>query len=72
MKLKEYIDSNNLSYKAVGEAIGMHRSVVWNMANGKSRLSAECAKRLAKAYGGTPWEWYEEQARKDVEEGKKK
>lgn len=69
INLKEWMKDNRLSCAAVARAIGVHRSVIWNMVNGKARVSSECAKKLARAYGGTPWDWYEEQARRDVTEG---
>lgn len=66
MNLKEYMDTHHLNNTDVANAVGAHRSVIWKVASGEIRMSAEMAVKLSKAYGGSAWDWYEEQARKDI------
>lgn len=66
MNLKEYMDTHEVNNTDVAKAVGVHRSVIWKIAAGEVRMSAEMAVKLSKVYGGSAWDWYEEQARKDI------
>ncbi len=54
------------------KALGVTRQTLYKLLNGQSRVSAEMAIRLAKAFGGTPHTWYGMQTAYDLATANKK
>jgi len=51
------LEPSGLNVTEGGKALGVSRSALSNLVNGKADLSWEMSIRLAKAFGGTPEGW---------------
>ncbi|AEF86201.1 putative addiction module antidote protein, HigA family [Treponema primitia ZAS-2] len=66
--LKSLLDEYQLSTAKLAQAIGLSNSAVYQIAIGKTRVSAPVALRLAKYFGQTPAYWLELQTKTDLAE----
>jgi addiction module HigA family antidote len=55
-----------LSIKDAAAALGVTRTTLSELVNGKRGISPEMAVRLSKAFGGSPESWLTQQAHYDV------
>lgn len=60
------LEPSGLNVKEGSKALGVSRSALSNLVNGKADLSLDMAIRLAKAFGGTPEGWMRLQFQYDV------
>ena len=70
--LKElYLDENKISITAFALRIGVSRVTASELVNGKNRLTAEMALKIAKALGTTPELWLNMQQAYDLWQARK-
>jgi addiction module HigA family antidote len=64
--LRQYIEPLGLTIKDAAAALGVTRTTLSELVNGKRGISAEMAVRLSKAFGGSAESWHTQQAHYDV------
>jgi len=64
--LRQYIEPLGLTIKDAAAALGVTRTTLSELVNGKRGISAEMAVRLSKAFGGRAESWLTQQAHYDV------
>jgi addiction module HigA family antidote len=64
--LRECIEPAGLSITAAAEALGVTRTTLSELVNGKRGISPEMAVRLSKVFGGKPQTWLVQQAQYDL------
>jgi len=63
---RQCIESLNLSITAAASALGVTRTTLSELVNGKRGISAEMAVRLSKVFGGSAESWLVQQAQYDL------
>ena len=64
--LTECIEPLGLSITAAADALGVTRTTLSELANGKRGISAEMAFRLSQVFGGSAQSWLLQQAQYDL------
>ena len=64
--LRQCIEPLGLTIKDAAAALGVTRTTLSDLVNGKRRISSEMAVRLSKVFGGSVESWITQQARYDV------
>jgi antitoxin HigA-1 len=64
--LRQCIEPMELTIKDAAEALGVTRTTLSELVNGKRGISPEMAVRLSKVFGGSPESWITQQAHYDV------
>jgi addiction module HigA family antidote len=64
--LRQCIEPFGLTIKAAAAALGVTRTTLSKLVNGKRGISPEMAVRLSKAFGGSAESWITQQAHYDV------
>ncbi len=64
--LRQCIQPLGLSITASAEALGVTRTTLSELVNGKRGISAEMAVRLSKVFGGSAESWLVQQAQYDL------
>jgi addiction module HigA family antidote len=64
--LRECIKPLGLSITAAAAALGVSRTSLSELVNGRRGISPEMAVRLSKVFGGSPESWLEQQAHYDL------
>jgi addiction module HigA family antidote len=64
--LRQCIEPLGLTIKAAAAALGVTRTTLSKLVNGKRGISPEMAVRLSKAFGGSAESWITQQAHYDV------
>lgn len=70
--LEDYLDELGISRKQFGKLIGHQTTAISQIIEGKRRISAEMAIKLAKALGTTPDLWMNMQSFCDLQEAHKR
>jgi addiction module HigA family antidote len=66
MVLRECIEPLGLTITAAAAALGVTRTTLSELVNGKRGISAEMAVRLSKVFGGSAVSWLTQQAQYDL------
>jgi antitoxin HigA-1 len=66
MVLRECIEPLGLTITAAAAALGVTRTTLSELVNGKRGISAEMAVRLSKVFGGSAVSWLIQQAQYDL------
>ncbi len=69
---EEVISANELTVTAAAKLMGITRTTLSNILNGKSDISAEMCYRIAGVFGGTPKIWSELQTKYNLREAGEK
>ena len=64
--LRQYIEPLGLSITDAASALGVTRTTLSELVNGKRGISAEMAVRLSKVFGGSAESWLVQQAQYDL------
>ena len=64
--LRECIEPVGLSITRAAEALGVRRSTLSDLVNGKRGISPEMAIRLSQVFGGTPRSWVTQQVQYEL------
>ena len=62
--LKNYRIKHNLSYKKMGDLLGISKTFYWQIENNKRRLSYERAIKIARIFNVSPDEIFYEEIKK--------